>query len=111
MTFLIANIFVNFVNFHFILPNLAACVLAKDIKLDESKTIIRQLTSENQLMVRIHARRSLVIIWHQLGVEVENFLEPHVLRVFVVNLCIETNLDVLVKRNENFNFLIEAAMA
>ena len=60
-------------------------------------------------MVRVHPRGGLVIIGHQLRVKVEYFFEPHILRVLMINLCVQADRNVLIVGNYDINFLSEAA--
>lgn len=69
------------------------------------------LSSEQKLVVWVHARDSLVVVSFELRVEVEDLLEPHVLRVLVVDLRVDANVEVVVDRDLNLNFLCECAQS
>ena len=106
---LAALVLVHVVNVHAIFPYLVAAVLAKDVKLDELEAVVAHLTSEHQSVVWVHAGGGLVVLGLELRVEVEDLLEPHVLVVFMVNLRIQADRNVLVHRHSNLDLLSEAS--
>lgn len=54
--FLVAFVFVYFVNQDFVFVVLRASILAKNVKLDKLEAIVSQFSCENQSVVRIHTR-------------------------------------------------------